>query len=149
MESATSTQISGLLALLLYIALFAGTIVLQVYLSRRESRWPGLVLPILSFVLSLTTALALTLSTAGPGTLTVEEYGPDGTVINTQTTEVDPWSGPGPGPERNVGETLIGGGIAFLVANIPTLIYTAIYCGEREKFRRREQMKKMNIQDLE
>ena len=145
MQSASSTQISGVLVLPLTIALFAGTIVLQVYLSRRESRWPGLVLPILSFILALTAALALMLLTAGPGTLTVTEYGPDGTVINTQTTEVEPE----PGPGRSVGETLIGGGIAFLVANIPTVIYTAIYCGEREKFRRREQMKKMNIQDLE
>ena len=146
MESTTNELIRSLIALLFFIALFAGTIVLQVYLSRRESRWPGLVLPILSFILALTAALAVTLSTAGQrGTLTVEEYGPDGTVINTQTTEVDPE----PGPGRSAGETLIGGGIAFLVANIPTLIYTAIYCGEREKFRRREQMKKMNIQDLE
>lgn len=136
-----------MIALLALIAVFAGTIVLQVYLSRRESRWPGLVLPVLSFVLALTAALALMLLTAGPGTLTVTEYGPDGTVINTQTTEVEPE--PEPGPGRSVGETLIGGGIAFLVANIPTVIYTAIYCGEREKFRRREQMKKMNIQDLE
>ena len=148
MESTTNELIRTLIALLLYIALFAGTIVLQVYLSRRESRWPGLVLPILSFILALTAALALTLSTAGQrGTLTVEEYGPDGTVINTQTTEVEPE--PKPGVGRSVGETLIGGVIVFLVANIPTLIYTAIYCGEREKFRRREQMKKMNIQDLE
>lgn len=149
MESTTNELIRSLIVLLFFIALFAGTIVLQVYLSRRESRWPGLVLPILSFVLALTAALAVTLSTAGPGTLTVEEYGSDGTVINTQTTEVDPWLEPEPGPRRSVGETLIGGGIVFLVANIPTLIYTAIYFGEREKFRRRQQMKKMNIQDLE
>ncbi len=147
MVSETTIAVRTLIALLALIAVFAGTIVLQVYLSRRESRWPGLVLPILSFILALTAALALMLLTAGPGTLTVTEYGPDGTVINTQTTEVEPE--PEPGPGRSVGETLIGGGIAFLVANIPTVIYTAIYCGEREKFRRREQMKKMNIQDLE
>ena len=147
MVSETTIAVRTLIALLALIAVFAGTIVLQVYLSRRESRWPGLVLPILSFILALTAALALMLLTAGPGTLTVTEYGPDGTVINTQTTEVEPE--PEPGPGRSVGETLIGGVIVFLVANIPTLIYTAIYCGEREKFRRREQMKKMNIQDLE
>ena len=149
MVSETTIAVRTLIALLALIAVFAGTIVLQVYLSRRESRWPGLVLPILSFILALTAALALMLLTAGPGTLTVTEYGPDGTVINTQTTEVEPEPEPGPGPGRSVGETLIGGGIVFLVANIPTLIYTAIYCGEREKYRRREQMKKMNIQDLE
>ena len=145
MVSETTIAVRSLIALLALIAVFAGTIVLQVYLSRRESRWPGLVLPILSFILALMAALALMLSTtAGSGTLTVEEYRPDGTVT-TQTTEVEP----DPGMGRSDGEALIGAGIGFLVCNIPTVIYTAIYCGEREKYRRREQMKKMNIQDLD
>ncbi len=147
MESATNMQIRSLLALLFFIALFAGSIVLQVYLSRRESRWPGLVLPILSFVLSLTTALLVAQSYSsysGVGELRITEKRGDGTVT-TQTVPVEPEEV----EERGIGEALIGAGIVFLVTNIPTVIYTAIYFGEREKFRRREQMKKMNIQDLE
>lgn len=138
-------EIRNLVALLFIIALFAGTIVLQVYLSRREGRWPGLVLPILSFVIALTAALAVGVANSytGTGKLTVTEVNSDGTVT-TQTTPVEPGE-----DEREIGEALIRGVIVFLTANIPTVIYTVIYFGEREKFRRREQMKKMNIQDLE
>lgn len=35
------------------LVVLAGVILLQIYLSRRESKWPGLVLPILAFLFSL------------------------------------------------------------------------------------------------
>lgn len=40
---------------LLFIAglFIAGVIVLQIFLSKRESKWPGLVLPILAFLFGL------------------------------------------------------------------------------------------------
>lgn len=38
------------LVVLLFIA---GVIILQIYLSKRESKWPGLVLPIIAFVFGL------------------------------------------------------------------------------------------------
>ena len=145
MVSETTIAVRSLIALLALIALFAGTIVLQVYLSRRESRWPGLVLPILSFILALTAALGMVVfNYPASGKLTVTGVDSDGTVTN-QTVPVELEGA----EEHGIGKALIGGGIVFLVCNIPTVIYTAIYCGEREKYRRREQMKKMNIQDLE
>lgn len=139
MQSASSTQISGLLVLLLYIAVFAGTIVLQVYLSRRENRWPGLILPILSFGLALLAVLAVVVLNS-VNTRDVVVTSPEDTV-STEPAPVEPESG--------VGEAIIGGGIVFLIGNVPTLIYIAVYFGEREIFRRKEQMKRMNIQDLE
>ena len=39
--------------ILLAVAVLAGVIVFEVWLSRRKSRWPGLIMPILSFALSL------------------------------------------------------------------------------------------------
>lgn len=39
---------------LMFLLLLAGTILLQIYLSRRPSKWPGLVLPAISGILSLT-----------------------------------------------------------------------------------------------
>lgn len=42
-----------LVTLLIILALLVGVILLQIYLSRRESRWPGLVLPLISFLFSL------------------------------------------------------------------------------------------------
>ena len=45
-------------ATVLMLVLLVGVPVLQVFLSRRESRWPGLVLPLLSFLYSLAMALS-------------------------------------------------------------------------------------------
>ncbi len=44
----------GMLACLAFIlGILIGGIFLQIFLSRRESRWPGLVLPLLAFLQSL------------------------------------------------------------------------------------------------
>ena len=42
---------------LITLALLVGIVLLQIFLSRRESRWPGLVLPLLTFLLSLLNVL--------------------------------------------------------------------------------------------
>ena len=42
-----------MLRLILFILLMAGVVLLEMYLSRKPSRWPGLVLPITAFVISL------------------------------------------------------------------------------------------------
>ena len=39
--------------LFLVLAILAGVILLEIWLSRREGKWPGLVLPILSGLWSL------------------------------------------------------------------------------------------------
>lgn len=39
--------------LIMFLVLTAGGVCLQVFLSKRESRWPGLVLPFLAFLYSL------------------------------------------------------------------------------------------------
>lgn len=52
-----SRIVIGFLAFLL--VLLAGSIFLQIFLSKRESRWPGLVLPLLAFLQSLLLPLNL------------------------------------------------------------------------------------------
>ena len=44
---------------LLPLALLAGSVVLQVFLSRREGRLPGLILPCLAFLYSLLSVLSV------------------------------------------------------------------------------------------
>ena len=39
--------------LILAVLVIAGIVCLQIFLSKRESKWPGLVLPILAFLFSL------------------------------------------------------------------------------------------------
>ena len=50
MAIASRTLIVGLVV---FLVLIAGGIFLQIFLSRRESRWPGLILPLLTFLWSL------------------------------------------------------------------------------------------------
>ena len=50
MAIASKTLVLSLAVLLLFLV---GGILLQIFLSRRESRWPGLVLPLLAFLQSL------------------------------------------------------------------------------------------------
>ena len=97
-------------ALIVFLVLIVGGVALQIFLSRRKSKWLGLILPLLTFLY----ALALTLN----------------------VTFIDgafPWG------------ALLA---AFLLGNIPTLVLLAIYWAVREKFRVRDQIDKMNIDDL-
>lgn len=50
MAIASSLMVVSLIVLLVFVV---GGILLQIFLSRRESRWPGLVLPLLTFLCSL------------------------------------------------------------------------------------------------
>ena len=44
----------GMIVLLVFtLVVLAGGIFLQIFLSKRESRWPGLILPLLTFLWSL------------------------------------------------------------------------------------------------
>lgn len=97
-------------ALIVFLVLIVGGVALQIFLSRRKSKWLGLILPLLTFLY----ALALTLN----------------------VTSIDgafPWG------------ALLA---AFLLGNIPSLVLLAIYWAVREKFRVRDQIDKMNIDDL-
>lgn len=104
-----------ILPIRLFIALLllAGVVALQIFLSSRESKWPGLVLPIIAFLLGLLYPLNM--------------MAPSGGVTAGFIFQMI---------------------LVWLLANIPTIILLAIYFGCRGKRRRKKQMDKMNIQDL-
>jgi len=54
-----------LIALLVPLLLLAGVVCLQIFLSRRESKWPGLVLPLLAFLYAQVPMLNVTASGGG------------------------------------------------------------------------------------
>ncbi len=99
--------------LLITLILLVGIVLLQIFLSKRESKWPGLVLPILSFLFGLLYPLNMIMPSGG---VTI------GFVFQMI--------------------------VVWLLGNIPTFIFFAIYFGCREKFRKNKQLNKMNIQDL-
>lgn len=98
--------------ILLVLVFGVGAILLQIFLSRRQSRWPGLILPALTLLYSLVMVL---------------------NVANT----------------GDLASALLAMGITFLLGNLPTLILLVIYAACREKYRKKKQMEKMDIQDLE
>lgn len=101
-------KVAMLLAFLLVFAV--GGVLLQIFLARRESKWPGLVLPLLTFLYALLMACSAVAYNGG-----------------------FPW----------------GAVLASLVlGNLPTAVLLAIYCSCREKRKRRDDVEKMNIQDL-
>lgn len=111
----------NLLNTLITLALLVGIVLLQIFLSRRDSRWPGLVLPGLFFLLSLCIVVSVSLLA----------------FISPQ------------GNDPDLGALITSSLLLFLMYNIPTCILLAIYAACREKHRSSKQLEKMNIQDLD
>ena len=96
--------------LILVLILIVGGVALQIFLSRRRSRWPGLVLPLLTFLYSVLL------------------------VLNVRSVDGDfPW---------------IPILACLILGNLPTLVLLAVYRAAREKFRVKDQIEKMNLDDL-
>ena len=85
----------------------------QAALARMESRWPGLVLPLITFLRSVLTPIGMVGSAGGPTA---------GFVLQVL--------------------------LMWLLSNIPTAVLLAIYFACRTRQRRKKQLDKMNIQDL-
>lgn len=138
--SATSIIVT-LLNTLIIAAVFVGIIALEVWLSRRKSRWPGLVMPAVTFVVSLFLALGVALFSVGGAATEVqvvdEETGE--VVYQEQTVETE--------QDWTLGDAAQLG-LVLLVGNIPTFVLLGAYYIGREKLRREKLLEKMNIQDL-
>lgn len=98
-------------SLLVLLILGVGGIMLQIFLSKKENRWLGLILPALSFLWSLL-------------------Y-----LANLRT-------------EDSILQTILVALFTIVLTNIPTIVLLAIYAACRERRRRRDDVDKMNIQDL-
>lgn len=124
MMIATKTIIIACVILLL---VSVGAIALEVYLSRRESKVPGLVLPAITFsgelfiLLNVVTNVVMT-SAADNAVGGVDSYDVFVTVLNTVLT--------------------------LLIISMPTIVLLVIYFLCRRGMNRKKQIEKMNIQDL-
>ena len=58
-------EIASIMLFVFLIVFVVGGILLQIFLSKRESKWPGLILPLLSFLYSLVMALSATAYNGG------------------------------------------------------------------------------------
>lgn len=113
--------LGSLLSIPIALILFAGSIVLQIFLSRAKSKIPGLILPIITFVFSLLVVAFFLLLMYIPQDSSIV-----GTVVPVAV-------------------------IGFIPLNIPTVIYLLIYFLSRKKMNddNNQEIKKMTIQDLE
>ena len=136
--------IFGIFMLLVPIALL---VVLQVWLCKKSLKL-GLILPILSFLLSLLMVFSMTAfqtMTVGGGSVMVTEG--DGTYIEVPAQE---WGHHQ--EEHHVGLTpgavgaLVG---LFLVGNIPTVVFGGIWLHYKSRRDFQDDLKKMKIEDLE
>ena len=100
--------------LLLMIGIIVGGIGLQIFLSRRQNKYLGLILPFITFLLSIITVLGNTAFSSSIST-----------------------------------EGIVTVCILFILNNIPTAILLGIYYACRENLKRKKELEKMNILDLE
>lgn len=139
--STTTTEVTEttasspfLLFLLLLLAVFAGIIILQIFLSKKENKWLGFILPIFTFVISLTALMGVLLFSANTGTLTLTK---NGEVIEQTTTQVSDLS------------SIIWSAVyIFILYNIPTVILLVIYAVCRSSRNKKRELDKMSVQDL-
>ena len=133
-----------LVTLSLYVPLivvFVICIALEIFLANRQSRWPGLIMPIISFALSLLLVFGFVAFSAVSATSELQVTEAEtGEIIHQEqrVEEVADWT---------LGDT-VQLGILLLVGNIPTFVLLGTYYIGREKLRRDKLLEKMHIQDL-
>ena len=136
-----------IISLLLFTSIIGIGVYIQVKLSRSKNKYLGLIMPVISFLLSILIILnmaAFTMLTSG-STTTTEIITTDGIEEELEeSVEIT----------ENLGKDVITLDIAvsmffiFLVANIPTAILGGIYLSERNKIDVKRSIEKMKIEDL-
>ena len=140
----TSVIIARILVLILALALCAGIIFLQFFLSKHKSKWLGLILPLAAFLISLlvTMNIAVSYNLASGGVVQVTQYIDGQWFITTEYADLEH------GLQRIPGAVASAVSL-FLLFNIPTAIFLVIYKVVRSKQKRLRDIEKMSLQDLE
>lgn len=128
-----------IVAILVPLLLMIGTVGLQIYLSKKQNKWLGLMLPLICFMFSIMSVLSLSMFTTMSSAVSVETV--DGVVVNQETIEAQT-------KRPSIGEMAAMAPPVFFTTNIPTVILAAIYGACREGRKKNLELQKMNIQDL-
>lgn len=126
-----------IIGLLLFLA---GSVWLQVFLSKAKNKWLGLIIALICFIFSIITILSLSMYTNTGITSVTETI--DGVVVTGKTITSQ-------SEKPSMISMLATVMPVFLISNIPTIIFLAIYFACREKLKLRNELDKMNVQDLE
>ena len=126
--------------LIVMLTLLAGGIWLQIFLSRRQNKWLGLIIPLICFMISIAAVLSIAVYTNIGVTYVTETV--DGAKVSEKTADLQ-------SVRSNMSSVLATAIQIFLMTNIPTVVFLAIYFACREKIKVYDELDKMNIQDLE
>lgn len=125
--------------IIFFLAVIAGATALQIFLSKKQNKWLGLILPLICLIFSIIAVLGV--ATYSTVTLTEQSVSESGEVVNNIIN--------GTTDRSDLPSVIITVVTVFLLYNIPTVVLLAIYYACREKLRRDKEIEKMNIQDLE
>lgn len=126
-----------------FLAVIIGLIFLQIFLSKKQNKWLGLILPLMCLIFSLIPVGSIAAFSSAKGELSLQQISPEGEVIEEVIVEQDIE------PVGNLGTTIFQILVVLAIYNIPTGIFLAIYFACREQFKKNSMLGKMNIQDLE
>ena len=126
--------------LLIFLIVLAGLVVLQIHLSKKKSKWFGLILPSVFFMLSVVTILGVAIQQNQQS-----HYRPDEEIEERIELVEDAQIGVVYPDTSAVAVAIIP---IFIVTNLPMIVLLLIYAGCREKMRKELEMQKMSIQDL-
>lgn len=133
-------MLSTAITVIVLLLLIAGSVWLQIYLSKAKNKWLGLIIPLICFIFSIFTILSLSMYTNIRTTSMTNTI--DGSIVTNQTIASQ-------SEKPSIISMLATVIPVFLISNIPTFIYLAIYLACREKLKLRNELDKMNVQDLE
>lgn len=124
------------------IIILPGVIILQIFLSRKENKWLGLILPLITLCAAIFFTLVTPVLMIGMDmTVTEETVTESGGVIENVITYA-------PQPTPDIVSMIFTGIYLFALYNIPTAVLLLIYAACRTKRKKNAELAKMNIQDL-
>jgi len=126
--------IGRIIFLVFLLAVCAGIILLQIFLSNKEGKWTGLVLPFISLGIAFMSGFGILMFSAATGTTTLRA---NGEIIEQTTTQI-----------ASTSSIIITAVYIFFLCNIPTGVLVAIYAACRGKRNRQYAVEKMSVQDL-
>lgn len=147
------------ISILLLLLVGGGTILLQVVLSRMQSKVPGLILPVLAFLLSLVVVLSLSTYVSIRSTAMYVVTTEEGEVFRFSDMDsaeecLQDIGGEAVLEEQRIATPYDNWGsvlLTFLLWNIPTAVYLVLYFAVRRPKRdqRPDELERMRIDDLE
>lgn len=129
---------------LFMLLIFSLVIFIQLKLSRSENKFLGLILPIISFLFSLSMIIGWS-SFTDTGMITEQV-----TTVNEETGEIieETEEVVHQPKEKMTTDDFLEIGYLTLISNIPTIILSGIYLSEKNKMKMRKEIEKMKIDDL-